>query len=261
MLKPHHFLCFVIFAGVSVESFAQRIFWTERNNNRIMVGNLSPTGISGISTFITGLNGPVDLAVDLAGNRLFYTNNFAADLLSANLTTGAPVATVVTNGAMVYYEDIDYSENSDAVYGVMNTDVDGVYFIPADNNDSGTEFSMNLNGFSNDYFTSGAVYDGFDQIFLIDNSNQSIMVTDDLNGTNATAIYSISGMENIALDKINNKILFTLPVGPNNQIGSVNFDGSSATILATVSGGQITSIRAYPQFGKIYYVIDDAGLY
>ncbi len=132
----------------SLSSFGQRIFWTEPSNNRIRVGTLSPTAITGASNFITGLNQPQNIALDASSDRLFYNNSFGEDILASNSINGAFISNVITTGAMAGFGALVYSEDADGIYAVNANGEDGVVFFPADNNDSGSgsRLYLSVNG-------------------------------------------------------------------------------------------------------------------
>ncbi len=245
----------VFFTLTVTEILAQRIFWAERNNDRIMVGNLTPTGITGQTPFITGLNGPIDLSIDQGGGRLFYGDNTGEDILAADLSDGSFIETVITTGGMVYFEDFYYSENADAIYGSMNSEVNGVYMIPANNADGGNETSLPLGGLDNDHFLGIAVDDGNEIVNIIDESQAGILATN-FSGTGGGWIVNMSDqMEEMTIDRRTSKIYFTAyaPSTFAYRIYACNSDGSGLTLIASFGTDQITGLQVYSQFNKIYF--------
>lgn len=247
-------LCLASLAG-----FSQRIYWTEPGNGQLMVGNLSPTGITTWAPLATGMNGPTDLAIDPAGSRVFYTTSNTEDILAIDISDGSPVSTVITTGAMVNFVDIAYSENADAVYGAMNTEIHGVYYIPASNNDSGGDVSLPLAGRDNEDYTGVAVDDGSEIVYLASYDNNTIYATD-FSGTSVTDVFELPGdyrVERLAVDSRTGKIYFsvytTISGSLTYHIMSINANGSGMHVSPSLGSSEIRSLAVYSQFNKIYF--------
>jgi gliding motility-associated-like protein len=244
------FLCL----GLISQLAAQRMFWVEAGPDRIRVGDLTPTSLSS-SLFINGLNGPTDLAIDVGSDRLFYTDNFGEDILEASLTDGSFQSTVITTGGMVYFEDIAFSENDDAVFGAMNSEVSGVYRIPANNNDLGNETSLPLGGAGDDHYIGVAVDDGSELVHVVNDLNY-ILVTN-FSGTGGSLINAPGSfvIDLVTVDRATGKVYFTAQNTSTfiYSIFSANPDNTALTQVVNLGTNQILSLAVYSPFGKIYY--------
>jgi gliding motility-associated-like protein len=258
MLRSFSYLSF-FFLLCSLSSFGQRIFWTEPANSRIRVATLSPTTVTGISTFIPGLNQPQNIALDVSSDRLFYNNNSGEDILVSNSIDGSFVSTVITTGAMAGFGAIVYSEDMDGIFTVNAAETDGVQFYPADNGDSGSGTSLNLSGNGGDVYSDVAL-DNFGRLYVVNSDMQRIFRTTDLTGDVAVLLPSSVGVKYIAVDNLNSKIYYTVESGTT-SIWSANLDGTSATQIFSGITQEVTSIKVYPQFGKIYYIRSGVGIY
>ncbi len=68
------------------------------------------------------------------------------------------------------------------------------------------------------------------------------------------------GAKQIAVDNVNNKIYYTVESGTT-SIYSANLDGTFPTTLFTGITQDVSSIKVYPQYGKIYYVRSGVGIH
>ena len=92
-------------------AFSQKVYYTEANNNRIRVANLSVSNINTPVDFITGISSPTKIEVDQINNRLYYLTFGGGDLIAANLGTGATESLVLSTGAMAELNDIAFSDS------------------------------------------------------------------------------------------------------------------------------------------------------
>ncbi len=246
-----------IIGGPSV--LAQKIYWTEENNARIMVGNLTPNGISASpTTLITGISNCRNIAIDRFQNQIFYTSGGGQILTKANLSDGSLVE-LINKGNLSGYSEISYSANANGVYGTGTNDTPGTYFI---SETGGAESSLSLDGVGGDMFLGTDVHDGNEQVYFIRDFPRSIYKTNDLSGSTASQIIAMDGIENIVADEIGNKLYFTVNTGSTNLLYSTNLDGSSPTLLSSsIGSGQVTAIQVYSTFDKIYFVKQNDGIY
>lgn len=237
-------------------TFAQKIFWTERDNNRIMIGNLAPSGaITGAGVFLGGLTGPEDISLDISDERIFYTDSYGENIISASIYDGVTFSTVITTGGMVNITDFAYS-SSNNLYITIGQEADGVYSVPHDNNDGGNDVLLPVNGNGSETFIGIAVSDLTDQLFMINPADNAIYRTD-LSGNLTTAFGPYTGLQHIAVDRINSRIYYTTFDGTSSNIYSSDLNGGTNTAIKNAGPGEILSIQVYPQFNKIYYVQND----
>lgn len=235
-------------------SSAQRIFWTERNNDRIQVANLTPTGITGTTPYVSGLNSPVDLSLDPAKNYLFLTEQGGESLIRRNYNGTSPL-TIRDFGAFTGFEDIAYSSNAGGVFGALYTDEHGANYVPEDGS---PELDLPLPGQNNDDYISVAVDDGNEFVYLVNYDDNGIYLTD-FGGSSVNMIISFGmgeQIQQITVDYLTAKIYFTTYDGSPNfryNIYSCNSDGSGLTQLVSLNNVEISSIQSYSQFGKVYY--------
>lgn len=255
---------FSVYLATAMLSYGQRIIWAEKDNNRIMEGTLTLTGITNQAPFITSANGPAggllgpsQITLDVSDERIFYTNNYGEDIIVASIYDGSSAAAVITTGAMVYFEDMVYS-GSNTVFASMNTEVGGVYSIPDNNNDGGNEVSLNLGGYNNSHHLGITVSDSWGLLFIID-QDDDILYNTNLGGTFAAPmVTSISNLEWVVADDVNEILYFTRvnPLNSTNEIYSCDYYGSNVTLIANVGIGQMQTIQVLPQFNKIYFLLD-----
>lgn len=242
--------------GLFSQLSAQRLFWVEGNQGRIRQAPLNPTSLGTPTTFISGITSPRDLWLDPGNGRIFYTNNYGEDILEADLSDGSLLSTVITTGGMVYFEDFAYSENDDAIFAPMNPDVEGVYKIPPNNNDSGNETSLDLGGLGDDYYTAVAVDDGNELVYLNNRSSNYILVTN-FAGTGGSMIGAPAGWEIdlITVDYATSKVYFTAwnTSTFNYGIFSANPDGSGVAQIVGLNNNTVHALAVYSKFNKIYY--------
>lgn len=261
MLRSLSCLSFFILLWLcSLPGFAQRIFWTEPANSRIRVGTLSPTAVTGVSNFITTLNQPQNIALDVSSDRLFYNNNSGEDILVSNSIDGSLISTVITTGAMAGFGSIVYSEDMDGIFTVNAAETDGVQFFPADNEDSGSGTGLNLSGNGGDVYSDVALSINDGRLYVVNSDMQRIFRTTDLTGSTAVLLASSVGVRYIAVDNLNSKIYYTVESGTT-SIWSANLDGSAADEIFSGIVQEVTSIKVYPQFGKVYYVRSGVGVH
>lgn len=130
--------------------FAQRIIWSENSNNRIRSGLLGPSTVTAPTDFITGLVSPRNIKVDQINNRLYYHNHGLEDVLVANLTTGAPISTLVSSGSMAGYYDFSFSDNAGVVFATGIYEVQGVFALPTNGD---PDYPVNLDRTTTMYST------------------------------------------------------------------------------------------------------------
>jgi gliding motility-associated-like protein len=245
------FLCL----GLVSQLAAQRLFWVERSQGRIRQATITPGSLGTPLTFITGINAPTDLAIDQGSGRLFYTNNFGEDIIEADLSDGSTLSTVITTGGMVYFEDIAFSENDDAVFGAMNSEVEGIYRIPATNNDLGNESSLPLGGANSDHYTAVAVDDGSEIVYCGNRDFNYILATN-FSGTGGDAISPSSSFEIdlITVDRATGTVYFTAQNTSTSiyYIFSVNADNTVSQV-EELTTTQVLSLAVYSKYNKIYY--------
>lgn len=249
----------LLLIGLMSQLFAQRLLWVERSQGRIRQATITPASLGTVTNFITGINSPTDLALDEGGGRIFYTNNSGEDIIEADLSDGSTLSTVITTGGMVYFEDIAFAENDDAVFGAMNSEVDGVYRIPASNNDGGSESSLPLGGFGNEYYTGVAADDGNEFIYSLNNENTSntyILVTN-FGGTGGDIISPPGNyiIELVTFDKASGQIYFTAlnTITDFYHIFRVNPNNTGLEDVEQITQTQITSLAVYSKYNRIYY--------
>lgn len=232
--------------------YSQRIFWTERNAGRIQVGQLSPTGISGVTPFVSGLNNPADLSLDPAKNFIFYTEQGGEDLMRRNFDGSSPIL-LRGFGAFTGFNDIAYSSNANGVFGALYPDEGGANYVPEDGS---PETGLPLGSQGNDDYNAVAAEDGNEYVYLLSYSDDAIYRTD-FSGSSVLAIGGgVSGKELVAADPYSATVYFTRVNLGINDLYRCNSDGSGLTMIATLGNGYITSLYCYAQFGKIYFVMD-----
>jgi gliding motility-associated-like protein len=246
----------IFILGLTSQIVAQRLFWVERSQGRVRQATITPGSMGTPTDFITGIISPTDLALDQGNGRLFYTNNSGEDIIEADLSDGSTLSTVITTGGMVYFEDIAYSENDDALFGAMNSEVDGVYRIPANNNDGGNESSLPLGGAGNDYYYGVAADDGNEFIYCLNNDNNYILVTN-FSGTGGDIISPPGSyvIELVTVDRATGKIYFTAQNTSDFRyhIFRVNPDNTGLEDVEELTTTQVLSLAVYSKYNKIYY--------
>lgn len=238
-------------AGIRVCE-AQRIFWTESNTGRIVVGNLVPTGINNATALVTGLNFPNGISID-PDNFIFYTEDGGESLVRRNYDGTSPLV-LRDNGSMTGFVHIFYSKNAGGIFGTLFSEESGGLFVPEV---GGSEQNLPLGSQGNDDFRGVTVHDGNEQVFLISEDDDVIYVTD-FSGSGASPIsVSVSGLEYITVDEQNNRLYFTGYAGGAYVLYSTALNGSGLTTVVS-SSNQIMSVRVYPKFNKVYYVAGSA---
>ncbi len=235
---------------------AQRVIWSEEANNRIRSGNLTPASITNPANFVTGLSNPRNVEVDQINNRLYYHNHSVEDILIANLTTGAPISTLVSTGAMAGYYDFSFSDNAGVVFATGIDEVEGVFTFSTI---GGPNSALPLGPYDSDVFYSVAVDDDNEYLYLANSSDGAIYRTG-FSGGSMTQMESLTMPIDISHDRINND-LYIVDENSGYDIYRLDLDGGALVRLYTLGHPRILCVQAYPQFGKIYYSRSNDGIY
>ncbi len=238
---------------------AQRIFWSENNNGRIRVGTLGQSSITAPTTFISGLDNPRTVEVDQVNNTLYYSNFGNEDIRSSNLTTGAFIWDVITTGAMAGYYDFAFSDNGGGVFAVGIDEVEGLYYIPWDNNDSGNGVGLNLGPLTNDVFGSVVVDDGNEYVYIAGLYDGTIYRTGFGGGT-PTEMAVLSTIRDMAYDRFNNH-LYIINETTQYELYRLDLDDGSLTQLFNLGSTDIECVEVYPQVGKVYFSRYNTGIF
>jgi gliding motility-associated-like protein len=248
-----------LFLSVTQYCFSQRIFWSEELNNRVRVGTLTPSGVAGATNFLSPISSPRTLEVDQINNTLYYLSSYY-DLMAVDLTTGAPKATVITTGSMDELMDFSFSDNAGGLFVANSAEVHGVRFVPWNNNDLGTDYELPISGYENEDFSSVAVDDGNEIVYMAHPYDGSIISTGFGGGTPILET-TITWPEELAFDKINNDLYILDNGGANYRIFRYDVDNGTTFQLFTLGGIAVSDLQVYPQFGKIYYAVSNVGIY
>src|SRR5690606_25702958 len=197
--------------------------------------------ITGATDFITGLTDPRAVDVDQVNNVLYYNNFGIEDIRSSNLTTGAFVANVITTGAMAGFYDFAFSDNAGGIIAVANYEVNGVYYIPWNNNDSGNETRMDLGGLSYDVYYGVAIDDGNEYVYLSNALDGRIYRTG-FSGGSMITMATLSEPSAMAYDRFNND-LYIINYSTQYELYRLDLDGGALTQLFALGTTEAMDIQ------------------
>lgn len=226
-----------------------------------MVGDLSPSGVTNPTVVATGIFSPAHLSIDPAMNYIFYTEEGGTGLYRRDYD-GTNRYELRDYGAMTGFMEIAYSSNAGGVFGSLISEENyGGTYVP-ENYDGFTPPSLPSVPSNSPYdsyeYRGIAVDDGNELVYLLAVDN-GLIVTTDFSGNviNAISTGGVGTPGCLAYDEGTSKFYFAEYSGGNHILYSINMDGTGKTALVT-SASDITSIKVYPQFGKIYYVVTNA---
>lgn len=255
-MKRASLLVFSILLFAFQNLCAQRIIWSESYNNRIRSAELHPTSVQNVSTFISGLDNPGAVVVDQINGLLYYQDFGGEDIIMANLYTGAPAGVLVSSGAMAGYNDIAFSDNAGAIFAAGIEEIEGVDRIPTD---GGPHSTLNLGPYSYDVFSSIAVDDDNEYIYITHAYDGTLHRTG-FGGNFIEELGQLSFVTDMFFDRLNND-LYLIDEASSYYLVRYDLDGGGLEYLFSLGSNAVTSVRAYPQFGKVYYAVANTGIY
>jgi hypothetical protein len=256
--KPLIFLFLLTFFAF-FQASSQRVYWTEGASSRIRTGVLTPTAITSPSAFIDNVSSPSKLEVDQINNRLHYSTWGLADIYSANLTNGGYVSTVITRGAMAEFFDFANSDNAGGFFAPNGPEIQGVTFIPLNNNNSGSESLLNLPGFADAIFSAVAVDDGNELVYLASYDDGMLYRTGFAGGW-IEAVQNVGEVRTMAYDAMNNH-LYYVAYNSGNIIYRLNLNTNATSAVVNTGFSEVNTVQVYPKLGKIYYSVYNTAIY
>jgi hypothetical protein len=219
------------------ESRSDQIYWADYNAGTVQRANIDGTGTQ---TLVTGLVGPIGLALDLPAGQMYFSN-FPGNILRSNLD-GTGVQTVTSGQpAPVHSLTLDLS--------------DGKIYWTEDS--IGKIFSANLDGTNMQTVVTGQNYPSAialnlqaGKIYWTDYHGGDIRSAN-LNGTNVQTL--VSGLDTpagIALDIASGHMYWTSNHGL--DVFRANLDGTGAQVLLSAVWG-LTDIALDLNAGKMYF--------
>lgn len=243
-------------------AFSQKIYYTEANNNRIRVANLTVGNINTPVDFITGLSSPSKIEVDQINNRLYYLIAGGGDLIAANLGTGATESVVLTTGAMAELNDIAFSDNEGGLFCANGAEVEGIQFVPGNNDDSGLNSSVPLGTYNNHYMNSIAVDDDNGLVFAASSVSSEIMSAPVSGTPNPNILAVLPDPQLIAFDRINNDLYIVSYSASRYRLYRFDMDtGTLSAQLADLGTNWLNDLQIFPTFSKVYYSVESIGIY
>lgn len=258
MSKRYFILIFIFFLGLSLESSAQKLYWSDYGSGNINVSDLGVGSISNTTSLVN--TAMLSFCIDRGNNYIYYCNQ--EDIFRADLATGDDEIQVMDNGAMAGYDEIAYSSAEDVLYAAGMGGMYGAMKIDIHN---GTDESLNVSGKGGDVIVGVAAYDGNEVIYFADKTDYAIYGTG-LDGE--TVIESISigteDLEYLAIDEFTGVLYYSTTFSNTHKLRSYNINNGVTTEIASMTSavaGRILSIAPYSQFGKVYYVREGLGVY
>jgi hypothetical protein len=223
-------------------SFAQSIFWTELGGGTI---DSSAFNGSGFNPIAAGLYTPYGVAIETGSGKLYWTNVLGGEIMCSNRDASSPTPLVE---GLSLPRGIAIDESNGMMYWVENG--------------SKTLRSATLDGLSvQDILTSGLsaptgiAVDGLNgEIYWTDNGGGTKYIGRcDLNGGNATHIYSTTNfVSGIAVDIVHSQIYWT-EYGPSRSIMAANLDGSNVIMIESISASNPRGIFVASLAGMIFW--------
>ena len=211
--------------GGVIDFSALKIYWTDRSGN-IKRSNLDGTSVE---TLVTGLSLPWQIALDIPHSKMYWGELLGNVVKRANLD-GTSIETI-------------YSGSSGAPGVALDLTHNKLFVALSDDN---AIMRMNLDGTSQETIISTSIsyplYLGLDvvgnKIYIVDYYNNLIRRAN-LDGSSFASVASISGINGITLDLINNKLYANQASG---TITKMNLDGTSQSTVSSAPGSYLRSL-------------------
>ncbi|KAA3597867.1 MAG: T9SS C-terminal target domain-containing protein [Calditrichaeota bacterium] len=210
------------FGAFASNSFAQKIYWTDTNSDKIQRADLDGSNVEDLVS--TGLMSPEGLALDLNSSKMYWVDFGTNKIQRANLD-GSNVEDLISTGLVDPF-DLALDLNNSKMYWV----------------DAGTNKMQraNLDGSNVEDLITSLIYPYGITLDLV---NSKVYWTDaaqarvyraNLDGSNIEIIIpggSFLNPKGIALDLINSKLYFTDQGDP--RVVRSNLDGSNIEVIFT----------------------------
>lgn len=245
-------LIFIVAPFFNVQ--AQRIFWTDRFNDRIMVSD-DIIGLSGGTVLTTGLSNVDMLEVDDQSGFIVVTLNGNEGLYRLNIN-GTNLVEVRDFGSFTGFTNIEVNPDDGLIYGSELNG--GVFYYDVNEGAPFTETQMTMagvpTGAANDDYTGIAYNSSGNNVYLSRPAGSDIFVTSDALGDNVAGGFQGRSPDLIEIDTDNNKLYYV----EGDQLSRSNLDLNAPELLVD-AGTQIFDIEIYPNLG-VYYCTN-VGIY
>lgn len=231
------------------KSQAQRIFWSERTNNRIMVAS-DILSISDPTPYVTtGVDNVQHLEIDQSSGYIVVTLNGGEGIYRLDID-GTNLKEVRDFGAFTGFNDLEVNPDDGLIYGSEFNG--GVYYYDVfDNNVPSAENQMTMTGTGpgvpNDDYSGLAYYSANNNVFLSRPGGNDVFVTSDPQGDVVAGGNPGISPDLMEIDENNNQMYYV----EGDQLSRSNLSFGSAELLVD-AGTQIFDIEIYPNLG-IYY--------
>jgi gliding motility-associated-like protein len=240
----------VVFGQVGM---AQKIFWVEQANNRIMAADLRPTSISNPPTPIipSGLVYPTQIACDPTNNHIFYIEG--TEFKRVNYDGSSPITLPPSIGTGPYF-DMTYNKFSSGALFVTPSAVDAPFLFTYVDNVGSNPVNITGSTFSSPHYYTGVTADDNGNVYFA--VNGSINKTQYLGGSFLPLNLGFpTNIRQVALDALGETLYFTNFDGSNFRIYVHHISTQSTASLGTNLGSDaIYTLQVHSKFNKIYWL-------
>ncbi|MEM7108462.1 MAG: PKD domain-containing protein, partial [Bacteroidota bacterium] len=233
---------------VSFSATAQRIFWTERFSNRIVVS--SDLTLGSTNTFVdSGIPSVQHIEVDQFSGFIAITINGGEGLYRLDLSNGGNLTEIRDFGPLTGFNNIDINFDDGLIYATEFNG--GLYYFDIDGSfpSAGTEASLaGAPGSNQDNFGDVMYYSPNNSFYYVNLDRGDTYVTSGPLGDNAVGGFQGDSPDLLTNDEDNDQLYFV--EGDRLFRSSLSF-GSSAEIFD--AGTEIFDIAFYPRVG-LYFV-------
>ncbi len=259
MKKQLVLICLFLLSTLGIS--AQSIYYTESSKGTINRASMGPSAFAFPTVLQSGLNTLGPLVVAQQRSKMYYLREGGSELIRATLATAAQESVVITEGAMAELANIAFDNDDNGIWAANGPEVGGIKFIPNNNENGGSDFSIDLGPYSNDVITDVEVNNDEGTFYFID-YDESAVIGMTIGSTAVDFYFPLTWPLMIDLDQVNN-FLYVIDELPGGQVLR-RIDLNNLTISGTIENLGSTSIddmKVYPGFNKVYFSRYNTGIF
>jgi hypothetical protein len=248
-------------ASLYLSSQAQKIYWTDQTNSRIISADLTASGVGSSTVFRSGISDPRYLEADLNSNTLYYQEGYYL-IQSANLSTGAFLSTVLqAGGAFDELGDMSWTSNDQGLIVCNSPEVQELRFVPFDNNDGGNDFTVDTSPYDNSDISSVAINDDDGYVYMTYREDGNLYRKAYPSGPMEYLTVYLEPRQ-ITLDRYTyNHLYIVANYGVGVGIFRYTLSNGQSELVRDLGNVDVVDLQVYSQFNKVYYSVRNSGIY